>query len=212
MKIRWHGHACFEIGNNITIITDPHDGKTIGISAPNVKGDIVLSSHDHFDHNCIRIVKGNPTIITKVCELNEKGVEIRGIKVYHDENRGGKRGEVIIFKFTFEEITFCHLGDLGHLLEDDTVEKIGKVDFLFIPIGGVFTIDYTKAWKIIEKIKPKVVIPMHYRIGGLSLSIDLPDKFIKKAEEEKILEKVGNEVEFEKDDLPEKMEVWLFSL
>lgn len=212
MKIRWHGHACFEISNNITIVTDPHDGKSLGIQPPNVKADIVLSSHDHFDHNCIRIVKGEPKAITNVCNIKEKGVEIRGIKVYHDENRGSKRGEVVIFKFILDEINFCHLGDLGHVLDDETVEKIGDVDFLFIPIGSVFTIDYIKAWKVIDKIKPKVVIPMHYRVGGLSLSIDLPNKFIERAEKEKILEKVGNEVEFEKDDIPEKMEVWLFSL
>lgn len=212
MKIRWHGHACFEIKNDITIITDPHDGKSIGIPIPNVKADIVLSSHDHFDHNCIRVVKGEPKAITRVCNIVEKGVEIKGIKAYHDENKGERRGEVIIFKFSMHSIIFCHLGDLGHVLEDETVEKIGKVDFLFIPIGGVFTIDYFKAWEVIDKIKPKVVVPMHYRVGGLSLNINTPEKFIEKAEKDKILEKVGNEIEFERDDLPEKMEVWMFSL
>ncbi len=49
MRICWHGHACWEITNEITLVTDPHDGKSLGISAPDVAGDIILVSHDHYD-------------------------------------------------------------------------------------------------------------------------------------------------------------------
>ena len=57
LQIRWHGHACWEITNDITLVTDPHDGKSIGIPAPTVAGDIILVSHDHYDHNSVKTVE-----------------------------------------------------------------------------------------------------------------------------------------------------------
>ena len=68
MRIRWHGHSCFEIENKQVIVTDPHDGKSIGIRQPNLEADIVLVSHDHFDHNAVRLVKKSNTKVIKDAE------------------------------------------------------------------------------------------------------------------------------------------------
>lgn len=212
MKIRWHGHACFEISDDKTIVTDPHDGKSIGIAPPVVKADIVLVSHDHFDHNCTRIVKGeNIKVVSSPGNKKIGEVQITGILSYHDEVKGEKRGENIIFKFVLDNITFCHLGDLGHVPDDEIVEKIGGVDVLFIPVGGTFTIDGEKAYSIVQKIRPKIAVPMHYRVGGLSLSIQGSGSFLKKARGGNI-NRVGNEMDFEKEDLPDETEIWSFSL
>jgi L-ascorbate metabolism protein UlaG (beta-lactamase superfamily) len=212
MKIRWHGHACFEISDGKTIVTDPHDGKSIGIAQPVVKADIVMVSHDHFDHNCTRIVKGeNIKVVNGFGSKKIGDVQVTGMPSYHDEVKGGKRGENIIFKFVLDDISFCHLGDLGHIPDDENIEKIGKVDVLFVPVGGTFTIDGVKAWSVVQKIRPKVAVPMHYRIGGLSLSIQGPESFLKKAKGINI-NRVGNEIDFEKEDLSDDMEIWFFSL
>jgi L-ascorbate metabolism protein UlaG (beta-lactamase superfamily) len=211
LQIRWHGHSCFEIKDEITLVTDPHDGKSIGIPAPNIEGDIILVSHDHYDHNSIKTVeKIGSKVVRDERKRNIYNVEIRGIKTYHDENFGNSRGENIIFKFIIDDINFCHLGDLGHIIGKDILEKIGFVDILFIPIGGNFTIDADNAWKIVNLIKPSIIIPMHYKIGGLSLPIDNIDKFLEKSIF-KIL-KVGNEIDFEKSDIPNKPEIWTFTL
>ena len=211
IQVRWHGHSCFEIKNEFTIITDPHDGKSIGIPAPNVEGDIILVSHDHYDHNSVKSVeKIDSKIIKDERKRNISNVVIKGVKTYHDENFGENRGENIIFKFIIDDISFCHLGDLGHIIDDEVNKKIGYVDILFIPIGGNFTIDYKNAWSVINLINPKIVIPMHYKIGGLSLPIDGPEKFLESSSL-KIL-KVGNEIDFEKEDLPDKSEIWMFTL
>ena len=211
LQIRWHGHSCFEIKNDISIVTDPHDGKSIGIHAPSTTGDIILVSHDHYDHNSVKSVEKEGTkIITDSRKRTIEEVEIRGIESYHDECCGGKRGNNIIYKFKMDDVNFCHLGDLGHVLDQDSVEKIGDVDILFIPIGGTFTIDAEKAWKVIKKIKPKITIPMHYKIGGLSLPIAGLDPFLEESQY-KIL-KVGNEIDIEIDDLPEEPEIWTFTL
>jgi L-ascorbate metabolism protein UlaG (beta-lactamase superfamily) len=212
IKIRWHGHACFEVGNGVTVITDPHDGKSIGIKPPHARADIVLISHDHFDHNCMRVVEGkNTTLFNEVIDIKHNGVDIKGMKAYHDDSNGSKRGDVVLFKFSLEGVNFCHLGDLGHVLNEDIIKGLGKIDILFIPVGDVFTIGPKDAWKVVESIKPNVAIPMHYRVGGLSLSIKPVDPFLKDADDNIII-KVGNEMDFEKDDLPEGFEIWVFTL
>ncbi len=211
LQIRWHGHSCFEITNKITLVTDPHDGKSIGIHAPSVTGDIILVSHDHYDHNSVKSVeKEDCKIITDTRKRNITNVEIKGIESFHDECRGDKRGNNIIYKFTMEDITFCHMGDLGHDLDEDTVQKIGDVDILFIPIGGTFTLDAKQAWRIIKKVKPRIAVPMHYKIGGLSLPITGIEPFLEESKYEIL--KVGNEIDIEKEDLPEEPEIWTFTL
>ncbi len=212
MRIRWHGHSCFEIENDSVVVTDPHDGRNIGIREPNVKGDIVTVSHDHFDHNAVRLVdKSDTQVIDKPGEYEKGKIKIKGFKTYHDEESGQKRGENIIFKFETGGIKFCHLGDLGHDLDDEIIEKIKPVDFLFIPIGGTFTIGPEEAAKIIEKITPSIAIPMHFKVGGLSLDIKGVQPFLDLYPEEKT-HKVGVELDFLKTDLPNETEVWVFSL
>lgn len=210
MKIVWHGHSCFEIRDGITVVTDPHDGKSIGIKPPVVKADVVLVSHDHFDHNCIRIVKGDPQIVTDCEETAIGELRIRGVPTFHDKENGSKRGKNTIFCFEMDGIKFCHCGDLGHLLTEKQAEAIGRVDVLFIPVGGVFTIDSHDAKCVIETIKPSVVIPMHYHVGGLSISVDSIDSFLDGLPEEDVLG-VGNEIDFNKEDMSSKTEYWVFS-
>jgi len=211
LQIRWHGHACFEITNKVTVVTDPHDGKSIGIPAPSVTGDIILVSHDHYDHNSVKTVeKDDSVVVREVGRRKVKEVTIEGIPSYHDEVQGGKRGSNIIFKFTVDGITFCHLGDLGHEPDEELIAKIGEVDVLFIPVGGTFTIDADGAWQTFQKINPKIVVPMHYKIPGLSLPISGIDPFLAK-NRFKVLH-VGNEIDIEKEELPDEKEIWVFTL
>ena len=109
-----------------------------------------------------------------------------------------------------DDITFCHLGDLGHELDEDVVREIGDVDVLFIPIGGNFTIDSMKAWGVIGSIKPRVVVPMHYKTRGLSLPINEVDSFLEKSKFN--VKQVGNEIDIEKEDFHGDPEIWVFIL
>lgn len=213
LQIRWHGHSCFEITNDITLVTDPHDGKSIGINAPSVAGDIILVSHDHYDHNSVKSVeKEDSNIVRDSGEKTVSNVLIKGFETFHDEVRGAKRGENVVYKFRIDDITFCHLGDLGHKLNDDMVEMLGDIDVLFVPVGGTFTLDAGKAWKVIKMVNPKIVVPMHYKVGGLSLPVSGVDAFLEKNKSKCKVLRVGNEIDIEKDDLPEEQEVWVFIL
>jgi L-ascorbate metabolism protein UlaG (beta-lactamase superfamily) len=211
LQIRWHGHACFEITNQQTIITDPHDGKSIGIPTPMVHGDIILISHDHYDHNSVKTVeKEQSKIITEPRKRTIDDITIKGFGTYHDEHEGAKRGENIMYHCTIDGISFLHTGDLGHVLDDKLIDAIGPIDILFIPIGGTYTLDAEAALNVISKLKPKITIPMHYKIEGLSLPIASLDEFLDIASFPLI--KVGNEIDIEKEELPAEPEIWVFTL
>ncbi len=173
---------------------------------------MILISHDHFDHNHPKAVEGRKTkVFSRDIDTSQNGVKIKSMKTYHDDSKGKKRGENLIFKFTVDGITLCHLGDLGHTLSPNQIQKLGEIDILFIPVGNVFTIGPKQAWEVISSIKPKVAIPMHYRVGGLSLSIKPVDPFLEDAKEESVV-RVGNEMDFEGEDLPQELEIWVFTL
>ena len=210
MKIAWHGHSCFEIKDSVAVVTDPHDGKSIGITTPVDKADVLLISQDHYDHNCSTIVRGDFALVKDPGERVEKGVRILGFTTAHDENGGSKRGKNTVFRFELDGLRFCHCGDLGHDLTDEQLRILGDIDILFVPVGGVFTIDGAQARKLVERMNPKIATPMHFRVGSLSLSIQTVDPFLTGLPDGRIL-RVGNEVDFTADELPSETEYWVFS-
>ena len=99
-------------------------------------------------------------------------VSIRGIAAYHDAARGGQRGKNSVHVVKFEDIIFCHLGDLGHELPQSQVDEIGAADVLFVPVGGIYTIGPEETRKAMELIKPGMTVPMHYKLAGMSDTFD----------------------------------------
>ena len=186
MNIIWYGQSCFQISssqgknNHVSIIIDPFGGD-IGLKLPRkIEADIVLVSHDHFDHNNIKAVSGSPLIIEGPGEYDARGVFIQGISGYHDSSQGAEKGNVTIYIIEAEGVRICHLGDLGQKeLSSDQLEKIGEVDILMIPVGGVYTIDADEAIKIMAQVEPKITIPMHYQIPKLKIKLGGIDKFLK---------------------------------
>lgn len=181
MIINWYGHNCFRIeSGEIVVVTDPFP-KKIGLKSFQGKADIVTVSHDHWEHNNISAIKGTPFIITGSGEYEIKKIIIRGIPSFCDKVKGKDRGLNTIYLIQVGQIRICHLGDLGHLLEDDQLEKIGQVDILMIPVGGIFTIGPDEAPKVINQIEPRIVIPMHYQLPRLKLDAKIApvEKFLK---------------------------------
>ena len=187
MQIQWFGQSYFKIivknnGDDVIIVTDPFDN-SYGLKAPKTSADIVTISHDHNDHNNLDAIKGESFIIDSPGEYETKGVFIYGIPAWHDDKEGQERGNITIYRISAENMNLVHLGDLGHELSDEQLEKIGDVDILLIPVGGTFTIDAKKANDIISEIEPRIVLPMHYDLPGLKFKsgekLDDIDKFLK---------------------------------
>jgi L-ascorbate metabolism protein UlaG (beta-lactamase superfamily) len=212
MMLKWHGHSCFEVRGAVTILTDPHDGESLGLPKPEARPDAALVSHDHYDHNAVGALHGNPAVVKGVGRHEVKGVRITGVETCHDELGGAKRGRNVAYAFALGGVRFAHMGDLGHVPSEEQAKALGKVDVLMLPVGGVFTVDAVGAMATIEKIRPRVAVPMHFRVGGLKLAIAPLSEFARKLPRGTALREVGNEVEFEADDLPEEREYWAFSL
>jgi L-ascorbate metabolism protein UlaG (beta-lactamase superfamily) len=210
MKVKWLGHACFLItsGDGLRVITDPYaGGGGINYSPIRETADVVLVSHDHGDHNNVSAVQGKPEVIKESGTKTAKRIEFRGIATAHDASQGSERGPNTVFCFALDNLNLCHLGDLGHVLSPGQVTEIGAVDILFVPVGGLFTVDAVAASRVCDQIKPRIAIPMHFKTSKCAYPIAGVEAFLRG---KKGVRKVaGSEVEFERHNLPTGAEIVL---
>ncbi len=207
MHIRWLGHACFEIkSHSLTVVTDPYDPYT-GFHLPaELRAEVVTVSHQHKDHNNSTAILGEPQIISSTGAITISGVEFFGLKTFHDTEGGTQRGENTVFKFTLEDLRLLHLGDLGHQLTNDQLEALGEIDILMIPVGGTYTIDAVTAVTVVQQLKPKIILPMHYKIPELVFPLDPVSNFLQVANWSSITRDV---LEIDKLSLPAQPEIIL---
>lgn len=202
MKIKWLGHASFMIisDSEIKIITDPYlTGGNLSYGEIRESADVVTVSHDHSDHNNVAAVRGNPKVVSKAITTDVRGIKLNGIPCYHDDAQGKQRGKNILFCFEVDGIRVCHLGDLGHLLSDREVAELGTVDILLIPVGGFYTIDARVAGQVCDRLKPKVIIPMHFKNNRCAYPIAGVDEFLR--DKRWVEHSNTSEVEFKPEEL-----------
>jgi L-ascorbate metabolism protein UlaG (beta-lactamase superfamily) len=211
MKIKWYGHSAFLITSDqgAKIMIDPYEPGAFGgqLSYGKIKDqvDIVLTTHDHADHNYTKDLPGTPQIVKGSGPKTAKGISMKGISTYHDPSQGSERGANTIFTLKIDNIQLCHLGDLGHLLSDKELAEIGPVDILLIPVGGFFTIDPKEATRVAEQIKPKILIPMHFKTAKCGFPIAPVEDFLKGKTNTK--RPKASEATFDKATLPQQMEI-----
>ncbi len=206
MNISWYGQGLIKIVGKtdqaVTILIDPYSEKDTGLRPPRPAVDIVLAATPKVDHSKFKGVSGDPFIIDGPGEYDVKGVTIRGIATYHDNEQGAKYGNNTIFGLQLEGIRVCHLGCLGHELTQKQISEIGNCDILIIPVGGDRTIDAKKASSIINEIEPRIVIPTHYKLPKLKYKLDSVDPFLKEMGASNI--KPESKLKIKKSDLPKE--------
>ena len=208
MKVKWLGVACFLLTSDegVRIITDPYKtGGPIKSAEDRGSADIVTVSHEHGDHNNTTVIAGNPQIIRGAKATEVKGIKFNGVATFHDENQGIKRGPNTVFYFDINGIRFCHLGDLGHMLTDGQIAQIGKVDVLLTPVGGLWAIDAATAWDIANKLKAKVIIPMHFRNERCDFPVATVDDFL--TAKKNVVMADSSEIELKAGKLPDETQI-----
>jgi L-ascorbate metabolism protein UlaG (beta-lactamase superfamily) len=180
LTLRWYGQSFFVLQSTkgTLVAFDPHAIEAFG--RHEVNADLVLMSHLHDDHTQIGViangakakvvqglrVKGKSTDWVPA-DFTFKDVHVRSVGTYHDTVEGMQRGKNTVFIVEVDGLRIVHLGDLGHVLSAKDVQKIGPVDVLLIPIGGVYTINGSEAKKVVEQLKPtRFIVPMHYGVKG----------------------------------------------
>lgn len=184
LRIRYLSHACFELKDGKTILIDPYfEGNDL---APDYTGrpDLVLVTHEHFDHgvdaarfDCTKISPPNCEYPNRIEMKIGDRMEVMGIPIEMINASHHQSGYPTGYVFVFEGKKIAHLGDT-YL---DGVSPIENVDILFCPIGGHFTMNIDEALEALKIIQPKLAIPMHYNTFP-EIQAD-PLEFKQKAEE-----------------------------
>jgi len=178
LDVTWLGHGCFRLrGRGAAVVTDPYP-PAIGLKLSRLDADLVTVSHEHENHNYTQVVR-DAYEIRGPGEYEVAGVSVIGVPTYHDAEKGAKHGRNTVYLIEIDDVRVCHLGDLGHKLDDAEGEAISAPDVLLVPVGGYTAINAVQAAEVVRQLEPRFVVPMHYAIPGLKLQLDSLDRFLK---------------------------------
>ena len=178
MDVTWLGHGCFRLrGRSAAVVTDPYP-PSIGLKLQRLDGDLVTVSHEHENHNYTQVMR-DAYEIRGPGEYEVAGVSVIGVPTFHDAEKGAKHGRNTVYLIEIDDVRVCHLGDLGHRLDDAEAEAIASPDVLLVPVGGNTAINAVQAAEVVRQLEPRFVVPMHYAIPGLKLQLDTLDRFLK---------------------------------
>jgi len=217
VRVQWFGQSFFQFtsSSGAKLVIDPFDNTYFNYPIPKgLTADVLLVTHEHNDHSNIGIIGGSPLICRSekgVGRFERKGIRVTGTAAFHDESRGAERGNNTVYSFAMDGVRFCHVGDLGHLLDEAQLKNIGPVDVLLLPVGGYFTIDTAKLDKLVAQINPRVVVAMHYKTRYTpQLPIATVDAYLKG---KPAVKRLGSDsFAVSKDALPAKQEIWVLEI
>ena len=213
VELEFIGHACFKIKSKaLNIIIDPF-GDKVGYKFPKQTCDLLLTTHDHWDHHNIAGVNGYRLHIDSPGEYEIEGVFVYGIPAYHDKKNGTEKGMITTFLVEVDGFSLLHLGDVAHELSQEFLEELTRVDVLMIPVGGKYSLDSELAAKVVSSIEPGYVVPMHYATDDLTGidGLDKVDKFLDEMGADGNLMKMDKLKIGTPSDIPEDTEILLLT-
>lgn len=176
MELTWYGLSCFRITERkqTTIITDPYNG-ALGLPPLKIKGDVVTVSHDAQGHNHTQAVSGLQHVLDGPGEYEIGGAFITGIATANE----AKSNRNVLYLFDYDGLTIAHLGDMTTVPAQTQIEPLEQVHILLVPVGGGKSLNAAQAAELISMLEPNIVIPMHYKLPGLTLDLETVDRFLK---------------------------------
>jgi len=209
MQVEWYGQSAFRLTDGTTtVFIDPFDdvgpvaARGLRWEYPAIEGvraDLLLVTHEHFDHNGVGAIAGDPPTLRSTAGRLESPIgEVLAVASEHDAAAGTERGPNTLFAFTLGGRRVAHLGDLGQAdLREEQARALGSVDLLFVPVGGGPTIGARQAAAIATRLRARVVVPMHYRTERIDF-LEPVDAFAASARRVERLESTA----FDPDALP----------
>ena len=188
MRARWFGQSAFLLTADQRVFIDPigplPPGRDLRFDYPpieDVEADLLLITHEHFDHSNADGVSGSPEVIRSTAGTFESPVgEVVGVAAEHDDTAGTQRGPNSIYVFSLDGLRICHLGDFGQAsMRPEQRRAIGEVDVLFVPVGGGFTIGGEQAAEIAGELGPRLVVPMHFATP-MAAFLGGPEEFLER--------------------------------
>ncbi|MBI2755196.1 MAG: MBL fold metallo-hydrolase [Chloroflexi bacterium] len=174
MEITPLGHSCFRMkGRDVSVVTDPFGGEDLRYSPLSASADVVTISHEHPHHAAWPNVGGTPRVFRGPGEYEIRGAMIWGVQTYRRRVEGGPRLRNTSYLFKIEDLSICHLGDLGEPLTAEQLARLKEASVLLVPVGGHCTLDAAEAAEVVARIEPKIVIPMHYGTPATEGTLEL---------------------------------------
>jgi L-ascorbate metabolism protein UlaG (beta-lactamase superfamily) len=183
MEITYFGLNAIRLrGREASVLIDPYEPK-LGLAPVRLTVPIVAITHDDRTHTSMQGLGNDFHLVNGAGEWEIKGVSLHGIQTYHDQQKGAQRGKNFVYVIDIDDLRVCHLGHLGHALDEAQLDAIGsKIDVLCVPVGGGSHINASQATEIVNQIEPKLVVPISYKLPGLTLlaqDLEPVDKFAK---------------------------------
>lgn len=204
MDITWYGHSCFRIAERgqISVVTDPYSDE-IGLPPLKLKADLVTISHHMPGHNNLEGVKGFNYVLEGPGEYEIGGLFIRGIAMHHVTETEAQSN--VAYLTLYDNLSVLHLGDLAHVPDQSTIEDMGVVNVVLVPVGGGNSLRAAMAAEVIALIEPNFIVPMHYALPDLRVELDPVDKFLKEMGVSKVQEE--DVLKVSSSNLPEQPQV-----
>lgn len=208
LDITWYGQAMFSFSSpGLTMVVDPTPPET-GYAFDPFPADVVLITHQHFDHGYVQGVTGNPKVISASGTFDLGDVKVQGFDTFHDAKQGSERGPNIVYVWEQAGLKLGHFGDLGDTPSPGVLKRLLKLDVAMMPVGGVFTIDGEQAVRLIRDIEPGIVLPMHYGTSECAIPLDPVDEFTRRFKGKvRVVEE--RPVEVTAASVPPATEVWV---
>src|ERR1700737_447587 len=183
MEITYFGLNSVRLrGREATVLIDPYEPK-LGLAPVRLNVQIVILTHEDPTHFSMQGLGSDYNSISGAGELEIKGIAMHGIQTFHDAKHGAERGKNFVYVIDVDDLRVCHLGHLGHALDEGQLDAIGsKIDVLCVPVGGGSHINSAQATEIVNQIEPKLVVPISYKLPGLTLlaqNLEGVEKFAK---------------------------------
>jgi len=206
MRLTYYGHSSFlvETADGTRVILDPYRhgafNGTVRYAPIDEPADAVVASHTHDDHGAVDTIPGDPLVFVRPVSETVGPLQITGVEVAHDDTGGSERGGNTVVLLDDGDVRLVHLGDLGHTLDAATVQAIGRVDVLLVPVGGFYTVDHNQAAEVVEALAPRIVVPMHFKTDRADFPIAPVDAFL--ATQEAVERRDGPTLEVTSSTLP----------
>ncbi len=178
MEIIWYGQSCFRLrGRGAAVITDPFSPET-DYRLPRLSASLVTVSHQDKEHDYARGLRDSPYVIQGPGEYEVDGVFVIGVATHQTEKAGGDLKRNTAYLIEFEEMSICHLGNLGHVPGQEQLEEFDNVDILMVPVGGREVLSAARAAEVVNLLEPKIVVPMRYRIADMDREMSTVTRFL----------------------------------
>lgn len=219
MDITWFGHAAFGLrpSDGPSVITDPYTPEGVGYALIRESADLVIISSDDDDAHCrADLIPGNPLVVNalEVAQSGGRtealGVEVTAIEAaewdhHPDHAVPGQNG---MYRFTLDGFRCAHMGDVGNPLSDAQQAFFEDTDILFALAGGYLTLELPDLMKMIHRVRPKLVIPMHFRtLSYRPRNTMWIESFLAHFKDEDVDFAFGHTVEVGKTEIPDRTRV-----